>query len=302
MNKKNKTSIALGFFDGIHPGHRAVIQNAVCHAGRHGGFPLTLTFTLDKDTRVIKDTKQIFDDDTRISLLRDVSGARVAAFPFSELFMLSPEEFVGKILVSKLNAGAVFCGTSFRFGNKAAGDVADLERLCKDEGIEVNVIPTVKLDGKIISSTLIRKHLSDGDIKTANRLLGFNYFIQGEIIRGNRFGNKIGIPTINQQFKPYQLVPKYGVYASKILIGTKEHGYSQEYTGATNIGIKPSVENPRTDNAPLCETHIINYSGDIYGKIARISLTEYIREEKTFSSHAELQRQIQHDIEKITGF
>jgi len=280
-----KSSIALGFFDGVHSGHKKVINSAIEYSDN----PVVFTFLLDDDkSKNKRNGKLIFPDNIRLQLLEQ-TGAKVFALPFSKIADFSPSQFVEEILVKKLNADAVFCGDSFRFGKNASADVNDLKILCKQKKIESHIIPSLKINNKIISSTLIRNFLLRGDLKKAKTFLGHNYFLENEIIIGNGIGNRLGVPTINLSFLKNQLIPKHGVYASFVYID------KQKYLGATNIGTKPSFG----ANTPICETHIIGYESKSYGKIARVELVRYIREEKAFNSHKELSIQIQKDIEFI---
>ena len=283
---KYKTSVALGFFDGVHQGHRMVVQEAVKHSENPSIFSFNLGGIALESKGIIK---QILSDEVRMQMLKTLK-AKVVIVPFSDISQLSPYEFVTEMLKKKLNTESVFCGASYRFGKSAQGNVTLLKELCKKENIAVHIIPAVVFDGDVVSSTSIRNHLLWGEIEKANELLGYNYFVESEVIRGKKIGRMLNTPTINQSYYDYQLIPKYGVYASKVYIDGKE------YSGATNIGIRPTIGDM---SVPSCETHIIDYDNDVYGKIAKVVLYKYIRGEKYFNNHEALQQQIKIDIINI---
>ena len=200
---------------------------------------------------------------------------------------MTGEEFAEKILADKLNARAVVCGENFRFGKGAVCGPEELEEFGKKFGFEVCVCGLVKKNGFDISSEIIREMIKDGKIAAAGELMGENYFIDAKVINGNRIGRTLDFPTINQKFAARQLIPRKGVYASETTVNGKK------YPSVTNIGVKPTVEK---NIAPLAETNIIDYKGDLYGQNVRVELYDFIRDEKKFSSLEELKYRINEDV------
>ena len=192
---------------------------------------------------------------------------------------LEPESFFNGILRNFMHAGAIFCGDDFHFGKGASGDTALLQRYCKDAGIRFEVVPPLLDDGAPVSSTRIRAALREGDIPLANRLLGYPYMTDGEVVHGRHLGRKLGFPTINQLFSPEDLIPRFGVYATIAEIDGKR------YVGATDIGVKPTVGE---GYAPAAETYLLDFDGDLYGKNITLSYYAFLRGERKFSSLAEL--------------
>ncbi len=281
-------ALALGMFDGVHLGHRRVISETLSQKGL---LSAALTFKTNEQKPLKKQNQPyIMTFENRVNMLCSMGLDMLFALNFDEIKQLSAEEFVKDILSLTLNAKIVCCGEDFRFGKNASGDINTLKELCKPLGIEVRVVPKLMDSNLPISSTRIRKYLKDGDIKAANRLLGYCYYIKGEVIYGNRLGRTINCPTVNQKISPNICQLKFGVYASYAIINGKK------YPAITNIGVKPTVNE---GNKPLAETHIIGIDKDLYGDIIRIELFDFIREEKRFGSFEELAGQILSDINTV---
>ena len=196
------------------------------------------------------------------------------------------------VLAGRLNAVKVVCGPDFRFGRGAAGNVDSLRKYGAKYGFEVSTVDPVVVDGNVVSSSRIRELLSEGDVKKANALLGYRYKIKRSVEDGNHIGRTIDFPTINQSFEEGQLIPAYGVYATSVVIDGKQ------YDAITNIGVKPTVEK---DCRPLAETHILGFSGDLYGKTLEVSFSDFLRPERKFDSLDALKNQIKTDINKRLG-
>jgi riboflavin kinase/FMN adenylyltransferase len=287
---EKRTSLALGLFDGVHLGHRAVINAAL--AQRENGLSASV-FTFEPECVLRKNggaSGYIYTSTEKERILRDLIGVdEIVSPPFESFCRLTGEEFAQEILSRKLGAAHVCCGEDFRFGRNAAWDAQELMSFGRRFGFEVEVVGAVGYGGSIVSSSRIRELLLEGDIPAANSLLGSDYFINAAVTDGNHIGRTIGFPTINQQFAEGQLVPGYGVYSTVTNVdGTM-------LPSVTNVGVKPTIEGARR---PLAETHIIGYSGDLYGKTAEVSFRRFIRPETRFSSLDELRAQIAADIEK----
>ena len=286
--ESKKTSVALGLFDGVHLGHRAVLSSA-CKQKQNGLVPSAYTFIPETACYKNSDVSgYIYGADTKLRLLGECGIEHTEFSPFDKVRGLSGEEFAEKVLRDGMNAGYVCCGSDFRFGNAASCGVEELKKYGKKYGFAVQVVEDVTLGGDIISSSSIRRLLRDGDIERANILLGNAYTISGIVADGNHIGRTIDFPTINQAFGAGQLVPAYGVYSGSTCID------GNIYRTVTNIGVKPTIEGER---APLAETHILGFSGDLYGKDMQVMLSGFIRPERKFGSLDELKAQIKADIQ-----
>lgn len=285
--KNRMSSAALGIFDGVHLGHRAVIGRAVELARRDGITPAVFTF--DTDTVTSKGrSDQLLSGEMKHLLIRETGVEEILSLPFESVRNYTAEEFVREILHKRLGAVYAVCGEDFRFGVNASGDAEALERLGKAYGIEVCVVPDVRnAKGERVSSTLIRKHLAQGDIRSANKLLGSPYSFMLKVENGFRIGRTLNFPTINQYFEKGQVPLRYGVYGSRTEYGGKS------YPSVTNIGMKPTVAN--TD-VPMAETHIMGFDGNVYGERVKVSLLEFIRPEVKFDCIDDLKRQIALDV------
>ena len=293
VNLTEPTAVALGLFDSVHQGHKAVILKAV--EGKIDGLkPIIVTFKTDVCApRKKQNVKYIMQDKTKLELIEKIGVEFVVNPQFELLRDIEPEDFVEKVLIGKLCARRVCCGYDFKFGKNARGDIKLLEKLCAQHGIELAVVPPVMQNSVIISSTLIRKLLELGDIERVNEMLGYNYFIDFEVVEGNKIGRTIGTPTANQIFPQGVLVPKYGVYASYAYVD------GVQYNAVTNVGIKPTVS--KTQMLPLAETHIMDFDGNLYGRCIKVELVDYIRDERRFESVEVLKQNIAIDLKKATN-
>lgn len=274
-------SLALGAFDGLHRGHMAVIRAAAKppFADRAG----VLTFSSSPSGGAALITAE-----EKEKLLLEAGISRLYSLCFSQVKDIPAEEFFQTTLLERCKAKRLCCGGDFRFGKGARGDVPMLRALCEQAGVELTVLPAVEEDGEKISSTRIRAAVKEGDIPTANRLLGRPFGYAGEVVHGNHIGTRLGFPTINQPLPEHFATPPFGVYASFVELG------GEKYFSVTNIGVKPTVGSDRV----LAETWIPAFSGDLYGKRLRLSLLYFIRPERKFDSLEELKAEIQKNAEQ----
>ena len=279
---------ALGFFDGVHLGHRAVISGGDDSGLRR----VVLTFTHSPAKALGAPFQGLLTDNKRKAELLTQAGAQDIIFAdFGALRDMSAEDFVGKILVERLRAKQVCCGFNYRFGKGGEGDVKRLSELCSKYGIEVEAREPVTVSGEQASSSRIRELIASGDIRRANEMLGCRYSISGDIAGGNHLGTEMGFPTVNIPIGGELIVPRYGVYASRVIVG------GREYIGATNIGVHPTVGE---NELPLCESFLLDYDGgDLYGKYAVCELCDFVRDERMFGSFDELRAQIDADCARI---
>ena len=280
-----KSSVALGNFDGLHMGHMKVLKSALSSSG-DGVVPYVLLFDCHPQ-KIIKGAEPpyVMTRDDRDDSLRKM-GFTIMTVPFTQVRNLSPEEFVKDILVGKLNAKTVCCGYNYRFGKDGTGTAQLLTELCIKHGIETVVSNEQLIDGETVSSTRIRRLLSEGDVEGAEKLLGRPFSYAFEVVKGNQNGRRLGFPTANQVFPEGFAVPKYGVYASKTTVDGKE------YRSITNIGIRPTL----VDDTLLSETNIIGFDGDLYGRKIKVELSRFIRPERKFKNLEEVFSQVREDI------
>lgn len=280
------SAVALGFFDGLHPGHEAVIRAAAKGGER------TVVLSIGDSKR--KASRLLTDEDR--NFLLESMGADMLVIPdFSDIQNMSGEEFFKSILVGRLHARRVVCGYNFHFGHHAACNADDLAAFCAAEGVECVVIPQVRVGEEDVSSRLLRLRLDDGDVAGYASLCGRRFSYRVEVMSGHKLGRKLGFPTVNQQLPDYFRLPRYGVYAS--VVRTPD-GIVRP--AVTNIGVRPTVGSP----VPLSETWIMDYSSDIYGREVRVELVEFIRPERKFQSLEELKRSIADDASRaeiLTG-
>lgn len=281
-------SVALGFFDGLHKGHAAVISKAVSE--RCAGFiPTVFTFTMKSVRPGKKPAYQLITQDDKRNLLAGM-GVQVTLCPdFTEFCAMDAAAFVSEVLVRRLRAGHVCCGRDFRFGKLASAGVEELEALCASYGVAVDAVDEVKVEGRRVSSTWIRSCLEEGDVKKAALLLGRLFGYDFAVTEGKRLGRKLNFPTINQPIPPDFASPRHGVYVSV------SYAREQWRPSVTNVGLRPTVENTKTLNS---ETYICGFSGDLYGARVPVRLLEFLRPEKKFDSVDELREQIGADAVK----
>ncbi len=280
--KLPKTAVALGFFDGLHLGHMQVILETFKYKDL---MPAMFTFHSDAQLPKREKIENLLDNDMKLEKLTRAGLRYIYSPDFESVRGFTGEEFVQKILINIMNARVVVCGFDFRLGNDGC-DSKQLYDICKGFGITVVVIPPFSLDGCIIHSSAIKNLIKTGNVKKANRLLGYNFTISGTVIEGNRLGRRLGSPTINQVFPKNIVMPLFGAYKSV----TEVNGVI--YPSVTNIGVKPTVD---YKSVPLAETHILNFDGDLYGMDIKVSLLSFIRPEKKFDSVESLKQQLESD-------
>lgn len=281
-------AVALGFFDGLHIGHAAVVSRTLSYQ-QEGLCPCVFTFTMDGGHPAAKSTANALTTERQKEQLLESWGVRLVLCPdFSEFHAMEPEAFVDEVLVRRLNANAACCGEDFRFGKKAAGDVGQLAALCQARGIRLDVVPPVTFEGERVSSTRIRSLLGEGRVADANRMLGRAFGYDFTVVRGKQLGRKLDSPTINQRL-PDGFVPlRHGVYASVSFAGGAWH------PSVTNIGLRPTVEDTTAVNS---ETYICGFSGDLYGASVEVRLLAFLRPEQRFPSVEALRARIHADAE-----
>ncbi len=287
---KGSTAVALGLFDGVHHGHRAVIGRAV-EAAKNVSGTEPAVFTFDTATVTSKGTsgvEYIFSRETKFDLISGLGVKYIYSPDFMNFKDLSGEDFVDLVLCDKLSAKFAVCGEDFRFGRNACCGAAELDKMCRKRGIGLITVPELSENGRKISSTEIRELIKTGEIKKANRLLGSDFAFRLPVAYGKHIGRTMNFPTINQYIPKCQVKPKFGVYASETEIKGRVYG------SVTNVGIKPTVGS----EAPLAETYIMDFpGGDLYGETVKVSLVDFVRPEMKFSGMEELKARIAKDTE-----
>lgn len=285
--KEKGTAVALGYFDGIHIGHREVLDKALSVAEEKGLVPVVMLFDIHPRKLVSGSIPPMLTSEEDKREILTEMGFTVFDFDFHKGMNYSPNEFIEKILVETLNAKAVSCGFDYHYGKGGKGNADTMREELGKRNIEFFSASPVVLGEDIVSSTEIRKCISQGDIEKANAMLGEYFSYDFEVVRGDGIGRTIGFPTINQFFPEDFIVPKYGVYASMAKIDGKT------YPAVTNVGIRPTV----AEEGMRSETCILDFSGDLYGKKVQVKLIKYLRDEIKFPDLEALKRAIRKDIE-----
>ncbi|MDR0861709.1 MAG: riboflavin biosynthesis protein RibF [Oscillospiraceae bacterium] len=288
--------IALGFFDGVHIGHSALLERTLVVARERDLIPSVITFDTHPMSFVTGKTVPLINSaEDRAGLIHRIFGiddviflrfeAATAHMPWDEYVRHLTDEFGAVYLVA---------GHDHRFGYRGEGDADKLRAKCAELGIECDIIPEVKYKGVTSSSTIIREMLIAGDIRQANEYLGHPHVLTDTVRTGYRLGRTLGTPTINMRFAAGVLVPAYGVYATRVYLGD-----GAERMGVTNIGVRPTVAD---SDSVTAETHILNFRGNLYGRNVRIEFYERTRPEIRFSGTDELRERIHADCRDVEAY
>lgn len=295
MADKNR-AIALGFFDGVHLGHAALLNKTKERAAEIGAMPSVLSFDVHPDNLVFgREVPLINDCMGREDIIRRIFGIdNVVFIHFNRHVMCMPwREFIDS-LIDELDIAWIVVGHDFCFGYRGEGTADKLKEYCAGRGIGCDIIPAVTLDGRVISSTYIRELISNGNISEANRFLGHPHTLSDTVRSGYHLGRKLGTPTINMFFPHGVLVPKHGVYAAKVCL---EDG--SRHIAVTNVGVRPTVSD---GDRVSVESHLLDYSGNLYGRQAKVEFYEFLREERKFDGIEALSAQIHADAESARRY
>lgn len=287
--EKHKVAVAIGTFDGIHIGHQKVITNAVELAKASDGCSAVFTFnnhplsTLEPD----KCPPQILSQHDKQVLIESLGVDYLISVDFTKEFLrLSPEDFINMLRVNIL-PNYIVVGSNFFYGYKSAGSVQTLSEAGKKYGFGVRVIDEVHVNGMVVSSTLIRNLIHDGDVKTAAAFLGRYFKIRGLVIKGDERGRKLGFPTANMRSYDNIIIPGNGVYAVCVIINGRQH------YGICNIGPLPTFN----IDAQRIEVHLLNFSQDIYGQELTLTFIDKLRDIQKFHCVEQLKQQLAKDAE-----
>ncbi|RRJ93922.1 bifunctional riboflavin kinase/FAD synthetase [Flavobacterium macacae] len=295
FKSNSPTTVTLGTFDGVHLGHKKIIERLTQHSPeKHQSLVLTFFPHPRMVLQEKSDIKLLNTIQEKADLLEKAGLQNLIIHPFDQSFsQLSAEEFVKTILVDQFNVGKIIIGHDHRFGKNRSADIHDLIAFGQKYHFDVEQISAEEIDEVSISSTKIRNALYDGNIHLANEYLGYNYFLTGIVVKGKQLGRTIGFPTANLKIEEeYKLIPQNGVYVVKSTIDQKE------VFGMMNIGTNPTVGG----QFQTIETNFLDFSGDLYDKELKIELLYRIRSEEKFTSIEALKKQISKDKMKTQDY
>jgi riboflavin kinase/FMN adenylyltransferase len=287
--------LTLGVFDGLHLGHQLIIKTVVERARAAGAVPTAITF--EPHPRAVLHPEsappllQTFDQ--KIEALGALGIEQTIVIHFNQQFsQIRAEDFLREVVVKRLHAKEVYLGRGFFFGHNREGNIDLLRSVSEQLGFFADEVPEVRLRGRRIGSTRIRELLLQGQVNLARRMLGRPYGVEGPVVRGAERGAQLGFPTANVQ--PHnRVVPRGGVYVTATLIE------GQWRRSVTNIGTRPTFADGATTSV---ETHVMNWSGDLYGDVVRVRFLHRLRAEKKFSSIEELTKQIERDVARAGDY
>lgn len=284
-----KIIYALGFFDGVHAGHAALLAECKRLAQEHHCLSGVVTFTSHPDALVSGAAPGLINTAAdRQRLLEHFGMDTVVALPFDKAMMTMHYKTFIRMLCSRYDGSGFVCGHDFRFGNRGEGNGEKLLSLCREESLPCTVVPEQKIDGITVSSTYIRTLLESGDMEQAARFLGHPHIFSSIVVPGQHLGSRLGFPTANLLLPDGLLCPRKGVYACLAWVE------NTAYMAVTNVGDRPTVGGGYT----TVESWLIDFSGDLYGRTLTLEFHKYLRPEEKFGSLAELKAQIQKDGEK----
>jgi len=282
--------LSIGVFDGVHLGHQRLLTHLRDEARSKNWLSGVVTFKSHPEMVLAGESKLLWlnDLETRISLLRNLGIDIVVALPFSsELARLSAGMFV-QLLKQHLKMRGLIIGPDFALGRNREGNYEKLRSLGEEMGFSVEVIPTVVIDGLVVSSSTIRQALTEGDMKKVEKLIGRLFSLSGQVVSGDRRGSSLGFPTANLDLMAEQALPSDGVYA------TITHTDDNSLPSVTNIGVRPTFGGSKR----LVETYILDFEGDLLGRRLTIDLVDKLRDEKRYDDVEELKAQMARDVDK----
>ncbi|MCI8993589.1 MAG: bifunctional riboflavin kinase/FAD synthetase [Eubacterium sp.] len=290
LQLEQPTAVSFGKFDGLHMGHKLLVERLLTQ--KKEGLQ-TVAFSFDVPPALVtggQEAKVLTTNEEKIFVFSKTGIDYLIEYPFTdEIRNMEAIVFLEKI-VADLHVRHIIVGTDFRFGYNRKGDAQLLKEQAKRLGYRLDIVEKMQYGHRDISSTMIRKFIAEGQVETANLLLGYPYFMQGVVECGKKIGRTIGIPTVNLLPASEKLLPPYGAYASRITVNGKS------YSGITNIGDNPTVEHTGFTKV---ESHIFDFHEMIYGQQISVEFLEFLRGEKKFESLEALKKQIEHDIQYV---
>jgi riboflavin kinase/FMN adenylyltransferase len=286
-----ETLLTIGIFDGVHVGHRYLLKKLQERAAERNLLSGVVTFSPHPQS-VLHPHSQLpwlTSLEDRVGAFQRLGVKIVAVLTFTpKVAQLSAQEFIS-LIRKHLSMRGILVGPDFALGKGKEGNINMLRALGCELGFSVDVIPPFKINGEIVSSTLIRRALAEGDMRKVTKLMGRYFYLEGKIIASEKRGRVLGFPTANLDIKPQQALPGNGIYA------TITHVQGKHFHSATNIGIRPTFGT----GEEKVETHLLNYKGNLYGKDMRVEFVQKLRDEECFSSSEELKAQIEKDVREV---
>ncbi|WP_294515560.1 riboflavin biosynthesis protein RibF [uncultured Intestinimonas sp.] len=295
MNE-TKRAIALGFFDGVHVGHGALLSRVGEVSAQQGLIPTAFTFDAHPGSRITGAVTPLINSPAdRADLMRRCYGIQeVIVAHFDSMMRMDWRDFVTEYLVKEHGAAHVVAGHDFHFGYKGEGNPQRLQELCAQLGVGCNIIPKIELEGITVSSTYIRTLIAQGEMERAMEFLGHPHVLTDRVSHGKKLGSTLGFPTVNLHFPEGVLVPAHGVYATRVWF---ENGDSRP--AVTNIGVRPTVDD---GDKVSVEGYILDFSGDLYGQTIRMEFYKKLRGERKFPSLEALREEVMRNAQETRDF
>jgi len=289
---EDTVSCAIGNFDGVHLGHRKLISLS---AKRPHGASKSAVWTFTEPSSHFLNGKLglLSTMEERLSLFRSLGIDIAFIEDFEKVRDMDADRFAKEILYTSCHVRTAVCGFNFRYGKNAAGTSESLSQAFRSLGAFAVILPPFQIGDVTVSSSEIRAALASGNAETAAAMLGRPYSLTGEVIMGKKLGHTLGFPTANQRFPEMRMIPRFGVYAVRAVIA----GYT--YPGVANVGVRPTVENTGNVN---CETHILHFDGDLYGKTIRVEFCKFLHPEKKFENPHALRDAVMRNIEEAAEY
>ena len=291
VTPQGETLLAIGVFDGVHAGHRHLLKQLQKRAAEKHLLSGVLTFNPHPQSVLHPDDQLpwLSSLEDRVTTLQQLGVNIVAVLTFTpELAQLTAQDFMS-LLKKYLKMRGIMVGPDFALGRGGEGNISLLRTLGNQMEFSVEVIPPYTINGELVSSTLIRQALIQGDMKRVEQLMGHHFYVRGKVITSDKRGRALGFPTANLESKPQQALPNNGIYA------TITHVDGKQFPSATNIGTRPTFGEGRK----MVENHLLNYKGNLYSKEIRIEFVQKLRDEKRFASSEELKTQIEEDVRRV---
>lgn len=292
----NQRVIALGFFDGVHTAHGALLRRVKEVAAERNAVPAAFTFDCHPSARLSgRSVPLLTSVEDRAFLMQSRYGMEeILVASFDEMMQMNWADFISHYLAGEQSAVHVVCGNDFRFGWKGEGNPERLKSKCAELGIGCDVIGAIELDGIRVSSTYIRTLIESGDMERAAEFLGHPHILSDIVTPGKRLGRTLGFPTVNLHFQPGVIVPAYGVYAAKVYL---EDG--SEQIAVVNVGVRPTVE---AVSEPNVEAFLLDFDGDLYGQRVRVEFYHRIRGERKFPNVETLTQEVLRNAEETRAY
>ncbi len=296
--KQRKRVIALGFFDGVHLGHAALLKTVVQRAAERNASPAAVTFDTHPDQLILGQSVPLLTSpEERTELMGRLYGVHdIIVVPFDPHMMHMPwEVFFTDFLVQECGAVHLVAGHDFRFGYRGEGTPERLKAKCAELGLGCDIIPAVTMEGITVSSTYIRTLIAQGEMERAAAFLGHPYTVIGQVRHGKQLGRKLGFPTINLILQEGVIVPAFGVYATLVTLPNGERRMA-----VTNVGVRPTTDGENT--SVTVEGYILDYSGDLYGQSVQMEFYRHLRPERKFESVEELTAMVLHNADETRAY